>query len=86
MISKSAALRALQRRPYVALNDEDAKELGVADGDEVVVAANGFESTLAASIEDIVPGAVFVPYDQQGLRANRLISGPDPTVTIRAAG
>ena len=50
-------------------------ELGVADGDEVVVSANGTEAKVAAVISDIAKGTVFVPYDQTGLRANTLMDG-----------
>ena len=85
MVSKSAALRRLQRRPFVELNDEDAKELGIDDGQDVVVEGNGNSFTVRASIGDIVKGAVFVPYDQVGLPANKLLSGPAPRVTVRPA-
>ena len=75
MVSKSVALRNLQRKPFVEINDEDAKELNISDGDQVVLSANGTEATVSAVISDIVRGAVFVPYDQQGLRANTLMDG-----------
>jgi NADH-quinone oxidoreductase subunit G len=75
MVAKSVALRALQRKPFLEVNDEDAKELGIADGDEVVVSGNGSEARVAAVISDVVKGAVFVPYDQAGLRANLLMDG-----------
>ena len=82
MVSKSVALRGLQRGAFVEINDEDAKELQVADGDEVVLSANGTEVRARAAISDIRPGYVFVPYDQKGLRANTLMQGVDPTVTV----
>jgi NADH-quinone oxidoreductase subunit G len=75
MVSKSVALRNLQRKPYLEINDEDAKELGIADGDQVVIAANGVEAALGAVVSDIAKGTVFVPYDQTGLRANTLMDG-----------
>ncbi len=83
MVSRSAALRRLQRKPFVDLNDEDAKALGVDDGQDVTLEANGTSFTVRAVIGDVVKGAVFVPYDQVGLPANTLISGLDPTVTVR---
>jgi len=61
------------------------KRLGVADGDEVLVSGNGFEVRLPVVAGDIVAGAVFVPYDQEGLRANRLMGGIDPTVEVSPA-
>ncbi|MDQ4065185.1 MAG: molybdopterin-dependent oxidoreductase, partial [Actinomycetota bacterium] len=83
MVSKSAALRGLQSEPFVEINDEDAKALDIADGDEVVVTSNGTEARLRAVIADIVRGSVFVPYDQRGLRANTLLSGTETRVQVR---
>jgi predicted molibdopterin-dependent oxidoreductase YjgC len=85
MVSKSVALKNLQRKPFVEINDEDAKELNIADGDEVVVAGNGVEVTVKAVVTDIVRGSVFVPYDQVGLRANSLMSGVGSRVEVRPA-
>lgn len=82
MVSKSAALRNLQKKPFIEMNDEDVKELGLANGDEVTVEAEGFTTTLRLVVGDISRGAVFVPYDQKGLRANRLIKGMNPTVKV----
>jgi len=83
MVAKSAALRGIARRPFVEMNDEDARELGVADGDDVVLASGATEARLPVVIADIARGAVFVPYDQAGLPANTLMSGVDPTVEVR---
>ena len=85
MVSKSSALRALQKKPFVELNDEDAKELDIADGDEVVVSSSGNEIRVKAVIADIVRGSVFVPYDQDGLRANMLLRGPHTRVEVTKA-
>jgi anaerobic selenocysteine-containing dehydrogenase len=65
----------LQKKPFVEINDEDAKSLNVSDGDEVVLSAGGVEATVTAVVADIVKGTVFVPYDQVGLRANSLMDG-----------
>ena len=83
MVSKSAALRRLQKKPFIELNDEDAKTLGVDDGSDVVIEGNGKSFTARAVIGGIVPGAVFVPYDQEGLPANQLMSGLDSRVTVK---
>jgi predicted molibdopterin-dependent oxidoreductase YjgC len=85
MVRRSAALKSLAPRPFVEINDVDAKNLDVADGDDVVVAANGTQVTLRAVVSDISQGAVFIPFDQPGLRANTLISGADPRVEVRRA-
>jgi predicted molibdopterin-dependent oxidoreductase YjgC len=85
MAGRSAALRNLAKRPFVELNDVDAKNFEIADGDDVVIATNGTEVTLRAIITDISRGTAFVPYDQPGLRANRLMSGMNPAVKVRRA-
>ena len=85
MVSRSKVLRGLAKRPFVEMNDSDVKELGLADGDEVVLANNGAEARARLVIGDIAPGAVFVPYDQPGLKINSLIDGPTTTVAVRPA-
>jgi NADH-quinone oxidoreductase subunit G len=83
MVTRSAALRGLARKPFVEMNRADADALGLADGDEAVVAADGFEARAPVVIGDIAKGAVFMPYDQDGVAVNRLIGGVDPTVEVR---
>ncbi|MGH2753491.1 MAG: NADH-quinone oxidoreductase subunit NuoG [Actinomycetota bacterium] len=83
MISRTAALRAIQAKPFVEINDEDAKRLGVADGDEVVVEGAETSVTVPARVNGIARGSVFMPYDQQGVKVAALISGIDPTVVVR---
>ncbi|HEY7873502.1 MAG TPA: NADH-quinone oxidoreductase subunit NuoG [Actinomycetota bacterium] len=85
MVRRSAALKRLAARPFVELNDVDAKELEIADGDDVAVTAGGREVTLTAVVGDVAQGVAFVPYDQPGLRANQLMSGLDARVTVRRA-
>jgi anaerobic selenocysteine-containing dehydrogenase len=85
MVSKTASLRGIQHKPFIEMSDVDVKRLGLADGDEVVVSANGFEARLPVIVGDIAQGAVFVPYDQEGLRANRLMTGLDPVVEVKSA-
>ena len=82
MISKTAALHAIAARPYLEMSLEDAERLGISDGDEVTVAANGFDARLSVLVADITVGSVFIPYDQSGLRVNRLITGTNPTVKV----
>ena len=83
MISRSHAMRAIQAKPFVEINDEDAKELGIADGDEVVVEGAGESLTVTARVNGVAKGSVFMPYDQRDAKVSRLISGTDPTVTVR---
>jgi anaerobic selenocysteine-containing dehydrogenase len=82
MISRTAALRAIQAKPFVEINDEDAKELGIADGDEVRVEGAGSSLTVQARVNGIAKGSVFLPYDQEGLKVSTLISGVNPTVSV----
>jgi len=74
MVGKSTALHHLASRPFVELNEHDAKELDLSEGDEAVVGANGTEARLEVRLADIARGAVFIPYDQPGFRANTLTS------------
>ena len=85
MVQKTSVLRALAKRPYVEMNDDDVKRLGLADGDEVTIASNGTEHNCKLVVADIAPGAVFIPYDQQGLPANTLIDRVNPVVEVRPA-
>jgi anaerobic selenocysteine-containing dehydrogenase len=67
------------------MNDKDVKQLGLADGDEVVVGSNGGRFNARLVIADIAEGAVFVPYDQQGLKASELMTGGNLSVTVMKA-
>jgi anaerobic selenocysteine-containing dehydrogenase len=82
MIRRSTAMFNLAGKPFVEMNEEDATELGLSEGDQVSVRGGKGEAKLPVRISDIAKGAVFVPYDQEGLRANSLIEGVDPTVTV----
>ncbi|CAN5539431.1 hypothetical protein BH24ACT26_BH24ACT26_09910 [soil metagenome] len=83
MVTKSKALRAIARPAFLEMSEADAERLGLSDGDMATVAADGAEARIAVAISDIAAGAVFLPYDQEGSRANRLMSGTAPTVTVR---
>ncbi|MDQ4094879.1 MAG: molybdopterin-dependent oxidoreductase, partial [Actinomycetota bacterium] len=82
MISKTAHLGAVTQPAFVEMAFEDADRLGIAHGDEVSVSGDGVEVRLRARVGDMARGAVFIPYDQPGLHANRLISGVDPRVKV----
>ncbi|MDQ3987233.1 MAG: NADH-quinone oxidoreductase subunit NuoG [Actinomycetota bacterium] len=82
MISKTAALRGIATRPYIEISEVDAGRLELADGDDATVSGNGFKATLRVVVSDLAEGAVFIPYDQEGLRANRLIGSINPTVEV----
>jgi len=83
MVSRTTALREIQKKPFVEMHPDDVRELELSDGDSVVVESDGGAAELRIIVSDIAKGAVFVPYDQEGLRANRLIRGASPTVALR---
>ena len=85
LVSRSKALAGLARGPFVQLNEADARALGLAEGDEAVVKGAGTEARLPVRIGDVTAGAAFIPYDQPGLRANTLMSGPDPRIEVSKA-
>jgi NADH-quinone oxidoreductase subunit G len=85
MISKTAVLRGIAKKAFVEMNDKDVKQLGLADGDEVVVGGNGARFNARLLIADIAEGTVFVPYDQQGMKASELMTGGNLLVTVMKA-
>jgi anaerobic selenocysteine-containing dehydrogenase len=82
MVSRTYALRGLARRPFVEINEEDAKNLGLSEGDEATLSVDGFEARLETVVADIARGSVFVPYAQDGLAVNRLITEINPRVKV----
>ncbi|MGH2736594.1 MAG: NADH-quinone oxidoreductase subunit NuoG [Actinomycetota bacterium] len=86
MVSRSAALRGIARRPFIELSEGDAKRLSLSEGDEAVVSAGGAEFRLEVRVTDISPGAAFVPYDQEGLRANKLLRAGASRVRVKGRG
>ncbi|WLW51644.1 bifunctional nitrate reductase/sulfite reductase flavoprotein subunit alpha [Streptomyces sp. YU58] len=60
---KVAKLNKLNPGPFVEVHPEDARELGVADGDRVEVASRRGRAVLPAVVTDRVrPGACFAPF------------------------
>jgi NADH-quinone oxidoreductase subunit G len=82
MVAHSRALGSIARKPFVEVAEETALRLGLAEGQEATVSTDGFEAHLEVVVGDIAPGAAFVPYDQEGLRANRLMNGRNSTVRV----
>ena len=82
MVSRSKALANIASPGYAELNATDASDLGVADGDHVVLRGAGAEVRLPVRIGDVAPGVVFVPYDQRDVKASSLMSGVDPRVEV----
>ncbi len=60
---KVAKLNKLNSGPFVELHPEDARELGIVDGDRVEVASRRGRAVLPAVVTDRVrPGACFAPF------------------------
>ncbi|MFC0039660.1 bifunctional nitrate reductase/sulfite reductase flavoprotein subunit alpha [Actinomadura rayongensis] len=60
---KVAKLNKLNPGPFVEIHPDDAKALGVADGDQIEVASRRGRAVLPASVTDRVrPGACFAPF------------------------
>jgi NADH-quinone oxidoreductase subunit G len=92
-LSREAAelAAALGEDPFVELHPEDAEKRGVADGSRVRVVTDRGEVELAARVtRDVAAGSVFVPFNQPGLAANRLLAGgfvhPTKVESIAADG
>jgi NADH-quinone oxidoreductase subunit G len=75
---------ALGEEPFLEMNPQDASDLGLDDGATVRVRTDAGEVDLPLRVTDgVITGAVFVPWNQAGLRANTLFSGaPLTTVTV----
>ncbi|WDZ80377.1 NADH-quinone oxidoreductase subunit NuoG (plasmid) [Ensifer adhaerens] len=71
---RSEILNTVANDPYVAMNAEDAAELGISDGDQVVVTSSRGELVAQLRVEKLFPtGLVFVPENYRSLRLNSLM-------------
>jgi NADH-quinone oxidoreductase subunit G len=79
---------ALAQEPFIEVHPEDAARLGLIDVEHATVRTEAGEAELPVRVTDAVaPGSVFVPYNQAGFRANRLLSGRFFTeTTVEPAG
>jgi formate dehydrogenase major subunit len=67
---------ALGDEAFLEVHPEDAEKHGLTDGDRAVVRTDAGEATLPVRVTDhVAKGAVFVPFNQPGLAANRLLAG-----------
>ena len=82
------ALKASLEEPaFVQLSDADAASLGIADGATVTVRTASGLADLPARVGGVAEGAVFVPFNQASLDANRLLAGTFTTpVTVEGGG
>ncbi|HEX2030599.1 MAG TPA: NADH-quinone oxidoreductase subunit G [Actinomycetota bacterium] len=67
---------ALEDEAFVEVHPDEAARLGLEDGGRALVRTEAGEAELPVRVSDgILPGAAFVPFNQPGLRANRLLRG-----------
>jgi NADH-quinone oxidoreductase subunit G len=67
---------ALAEEPFVELHPDDASSVGIANGAAVTIRTAAGEATLPARVTTtIAAGAAFVPFNQAGFGANRVLSG-----------
>jgi NADH-quinone oxidoreductase subunit G len=77
---------ALGEEPFLEMHPEDAFRLELDDGATVRVRTDAGEVDLPLRVTDgVIAGAVFVPWNQPGLRANTLFSGA-PLVAVTVEG
>ena len=75
---------ASEAKPFVELNPEDAKRLGIADGDEVVGYGQRHRGSPHGRHQPTSPrGAVFIPSASRGSTPESSITGTDPRVEVR---
>jgi NADH-quinone oxidoreductase subunit G len=79
---------ALEEPPFVEINPEDARRLGLGEETTALVRTDAGQATLPLRVTpSIVQGAAFVPWNQPGFAANTLLSGSSITpVAIEPAG
>ncbi|MGN7806344.1 NADH-quinone oxidoreductase subunit NuoG [Ensifer sp. 22521] len=71
---RSEILNTVANDPYVAMSAEDAAQLGLADGDQVVARSTRGELTAQLKVEKPFPkGLVFIPENYRSLRLNSLM-------------
>lgn len=78
---------ALGEEAFVEVHPEDADKHGLVDGGRATVRTDAGEAELPVRVtEHVAQGALFVPFNQPGLEANRLLSGSfTASVEIAAA-
>ncbi len=84
MTRRSPKLERGAPEPYVEINSGDAKRLGIADGERVVVASpRGSIALMAVVTPRIIPGSIFIPFHYAEAAANRLTNAAlDPVSNI----
>ena len=84
MTRRSPKIEREAPEPYVEINKEDARRLGVSDGDRVMASSRRGEIALKARVTGrIIPGTVFIPFHYAEAAANKLTNAAlDPVSKI----
>jgi len=84
MSRRCEPLEYMAPRCEVEINPDDAAEIGVNDGDQIMIASRRGEIVAAVNVTDMVPSkVVFIPFHYAEAAANRLtISELDPVAKI----
>jgi NADH-quinone oxidoreductase subunit G len=79
---------ALGDEAFLEIHPAEAGRLGLEDGATARVRTEAGEAELPVRVSDgVAEGAVFIPWNQPGLQANTLLSGPlHATATVEPAG
>lgn len=87
MTRRSSILEEIDRGPYVEISPEDARELGIVDGDAVRAVSRRGTISLPAFVTDRVRrGMVFIPFHYREAAANLLTNDAlDPVCKIPEA-
>jgi len=78
---------ALAETPFVEIHPDDAVAGAIVDGTDVVLTTSMGDATIPVRVtEHVARGSVFVPFNQAGFQANRLLDGDFVTsVTVEPA-
>ncbi len=80
----SADADKLHREEFVEIHPSDAGEMGIADGDEVTLSANGGRLTIRTRIsEGVQPGALYVPLYYDGGAVTALFEGGQAVTPVK---
>ncbi|MEK7824048.1 MAG: NADH-quinone oxidoreductase subunit NuoG [Candidatus Eisenbacteria bacterium] len=83
---RGALLPKLARRARAALHPDEAKRLGVTEGDTIDLRGPGGTVRLPATLDESVPaGSVFVPYAHAEVELNRLGAPSGAGLRVRAS-
>jgi predicted molibdopterin-dependent oxidoreductase YjgC len=67
---------ALEDEPFLEIHPNDARARGVNEGGRVIVRTAAGEAELPVRVTDqVVEGAVFVPFNQPGFATNTILQG-----------